>query len=410
MKNNGPFNVLDDVAKDYIPENTNLAPRLAARLERKSLVSTLRTRPVLAMLIALFILLTLSGVAYALGKALGYIPGVGIVDQSTPLRVLAEPVSQTRDGITVTVTDAVLSADRTIVVVKFENVPVDKLPNQKDNSDCYPNPALQLPQGDPLQPSGSQGNDWGAGSEYHYTYAAVPAEMNDATLFIGCVPGDVNPRTLPENWELPLRFVAAPADMTALPVIEYAPTPAATGDADSNQITLTKVIDLGDIPLVGDALAEVLKAYPRLDRARLVHETVRRIISGMVGDLLSETGRRARKHAPRSSDAVRALKEPLVSFSAQMRENNRVLQGFLSQRMYRHERVLAITDRARRVIRDLFQAYMNDPALMPKDWREDSFTDDQSRFARQVCDFIAGMTDRFAGREHERLTGLRLLG
>jgi len=237
---------LENLARRGVPENTNLWPELSAKLERKSPMTTLRTRPFAAVLLALIVLLTLSGVAYAIGRSLGYIPGVGIVDQSTPLRVLAEPVSQTRDGITITVTDAVLSADRTIVVVKFENVPVDKLPNQEDNSDCYPNPALQLLQGDPLQPLGSQGNDWGAGSEYHYTYGAVPEDINDATLFIGCVPGDVSPRTLPENWELPLRFVAAPPDMTALPVIEYAPTPAATGGADSNQITLTKVIDVGD--------------------------------------------------------------------------------------------------------------------------------------------------------------------
>jgi len=178
---------------------------------------------------------------------------------------------------------------------------------------------------------------------------------------------------------------------------------------DGLRAHLFEVIDLGDIPLVGGALAEVLKAYPKLDRARLIHETVRRIISGMVADLLAETGRRARRLAPSSADAVRAMKAPLVSFSAQMQENNRVLQAFLSQRMYRHERVLAITDRARRVIRDLFQAYMNDPGLMPKDWREDSFTDDRSRFARQVCDFIAGMTDRYALDQHKRLFDLEPL-
>jgi hypothetical protein len=237
---------LENIARRGVPENTNLMPRIAAQLERKSPMTTLRTRPFAVVLIALFILLTLSGVAYALGKALGYIPGVGIVDQSSPLRVLAEPVSQTRDGITVTVSDAVLSADRTIVVVKFENVPVDKVPNQEDNPDCYPAPAFQLPVGDPLQPLSSQGNDWGAGSEYHYTYAAVPADVNDITLFIGCVPGDVSPRVLPENWELPLHFVPAPPDMTALPVIEYVPSPVPTNVSGEDQIAITKVIDLGD--------------------------------------------------------------------------------------------------------------------------------------------------------------------
>jgi dGTPase len=178
---------------------------------------------------------------------------------------------------------------------------------------------------------------------------------------------------------------------------------------DGLRAQLFDVIDLGDIPLVGTALAEVLKAYPKLDRARLIHETVRRVISGMVADLLAETNRRSAKYRPNSADAVRRLGEPLVAFSQQMRENNRVLQAFLSKRMYRHERVLAITDRARRVIRDLFEAYMADPGLLPKDWREDSFTDDRSRFARQVCDFIAGMTDRYALDQHKRLFDLEPL-
>jgi dGTPase len=96
----------------------------------------------------------------------------------------------------------------------------------------------------------------------------------------------------------------------------------------------------------------------------------------------------------------------MVTFSAQMREKNRVLQAFLSHRMYRHERVLAIMERAQRVIRDLFEAYMAKPELMPPDWREDSFTDDRSRFARQVCDFIAGMTDRYALDQHKKLFDL----
>ncbi|MFO0993051.1 MAG: deoxyguanosinetriphosphate triphosphohydrolase [Hyphomicrobiales bacterium] len=178
---------------------------------------------------------------------------------------------------------------------------------------------------------------------------------------------------------------------------------------DGLRAHLFEVIDLGDVPLVGTALAEVLKTYPKLDRARQIHETVRRVISGMVSDLLAETTKRSEKYKPKSADAVRALGEPLVAFSLQMRENNRALQAFLSKRMYRHERVIAITDRARRVIRDLFEAYMADPSLLPKDWREDSFTDDRSHFARQVCDFIAGMTDRYALDQHKRLFDLEPL-
>jgi dGTPase len=175
---------------------------------------------------------------------------------------------------------------------------------------------------------------------------------------------------------------------------------------DGLRASLFTVIDLGDVPLAGDALAEVVRTYPDLDKQRVVHETVRRVISRMVADVLAETCRRAKRFAPASSDAVRALGQPLIAFSDQMRENNRVLQAFLSQRMYRHPRVIEIMERAQRVIRDLFDAYCADPALLPPDWREDSFTDDRSHHARQVCDFLAGMTDRYALDQHKRLFDL----
>jgi dGTPase len=175
---------------------------------------------------------------------------------------------------------------------------------------------------------------------------------------------------------------------------------------DGLRAGLFGVIDIGDVPLAGEALAEVLKAYPNIETRRLIHETVRRVISAMVSDVIAETQRRVKQRKPRSADDVRALGEPLVTFSAQMREKNRVLQGFLAQRMYRHTQVIETMSRAQRVIRDLFESYLADPTRLPATWREDSFTDDRSRYARQVCDFIAGMTDRYAIDQHKRLFDL----
>ncbi len=175
---------------------------------------------------------------------------------------------------------------------------------------------------------------------------------------------------------------------------------------DGLRAKLFNVIDLGDIPLVGEALGEVLSAYPKLETTRLIHETVRRVISGMVGDVLHHGAKNVSKTGVKTSDAVRALHNPLITFSPQMHENNRVLQGFLSQSMYRHPRVLEIMERAQRVIRDLFNAYMNDEKLLPDDWQGSHPTSDQSRYARQVCDFIAGMTDRYALDQHKRLFDL----
>jgi dGTPase len=175
---------------------------------------------------------------------------------------------------------------------------------------------------------------------------------------------------------------------------------------DGLRAKLFDVIDLGDIPLVGAALASVLKAYPDLETTRLIHETVRRVISGMVGDVLSNAQKNIAKSHVKSSAAVREMHSPLIDFSSQMHENNKVLKGFLSQRMYRHTRVLEIMDRAQRVIRDLFNAYMNDAKLLPEEWREHHPHTDEYHYARQVCDFIAGMTDRYALDQHKRLFDL----
>jgi dGTPase len=174
---------------------------------------------------------------------------------------------------------------------------------------------------------------------------------------------------------------------------------------DGLRARLFDVIDLGDVPLAGEALSEVLKSWPDLPRPRLVHETARRVISWMVSDVLSETDRRAARYAPASADAVRACPEPLVAFSAQMREKNRVLQAFLSARVYRHPRIEGIMERARRIVRDLFGSYMDDPGLLPAGWLEGE-TAEREGSARQVCDFIAGMTDRYALENHRRLFDL----
>ena len=175
---------------------------------------------------------------------------------------------------------------------------------------------------------------------------------------------------------------------------------------DGLRAGLFNIIDLGDVPLAGEALSAVLKAYPGIDAQRTIHETVRRVISDMIADVISASQKRARDLKPQSADDVRNLGQPLVGFGAQMAEKNRVLQGFLAERMYRHPRVSEIMTRARRVVRDLFEAYQADPALLPQNWREGSFTDDRSRFARQVCDFIAGMTDRYALDQHKQLFDL----
>jgi dGTPase len=174
---------------------------------------------------------------------------------------------------------------------------------------------------------------------------------------------------------------------------------------DGLRAGLFKVIDLGDVPLAGPALGEVLKLYPDLDHNRVVHETVRRVISAMVKDVVAESKNNLASLHPKSDKDIRSAAKATVNFSPQMRENNRILQQFLTTQMYRHPRVMDIMNRAQKVMDDLFQAYMSDESLLPKEWRDEMNAHKDSR-ARQVCDFIAGMTDRFALDQHKRLFDL----
>ena len=175
---------------------------------------------------------------------------------------------------------------------------------------------------------------------------------------------------------------------------------------DGLRAGLFDIIDLGDIPLAGEALGDVLKSWPKLDRTRLVHETTRRVLSWMIADVIETTHHNAKKLKPGDAQAVRELGQPLVMFSPQMAEKNRMLQSFLRRKVYHHDKITEIMGRARRVVRDLFEAYMSEPDLMPQGWRDQGYADDQSDFARQVCDFIAGMTDRYAIEQHKRLFDL----
>lgn len=175
---------------------------------------------------------------------------------------------------------------------------------------------------------------------------------------------------------------------------------------DGLRAGLFDVIDLADVPLAGPALATVLSEYQDLERPRLVHETVRRVISKMVGDVVAETKKRVRRSKVQTADDVRTLGKPLVAFSPQVAEDNRVLQRFLSKRMYNHERVLDIMTRAQRVVTQLFELYMEYPERLPDNWKLAVAHQETALKARQISDFIAGMTDRYALDEHKRLFDL----
>ncbi len=172
---------------------------------------------------------------------------------------------------------------------------------------------------------------------------------------------------------------------------------------DGLRAGLFAVADLGDVPLVGPIFQAVASRYPELEELRLIHETIRRMIDRMVGDLIVETQSRLAASGVASADEVRALDTPVVAFSDEMRRNDRALKDFLLERMYRHYRVNRMSSKARRVVHDLFGLYLAEPQCLPSEWRELAAGPDEPHTARVAADYIAGMTDRFALDEHHRL-------
>lgn len=171
---------------------------------------------------------------------------------------------------------------------------------------------------------------------------------------------------------------------------------------DGLRAELFTVDDLAQVPLIGDLLAEVRRAYPRIEPARLVHELIRRLITRMIEDVVATADRRLAELAASSPEDVRNAPEPVVAFSPAMAAADRAIKDFLYPRMYRHPRIERVTAEAKQVVRDLFAHYSACPESMPPDWREGLAGADKAARARRVGDFIAGMTDNFALAEHAR--------
>ena len=166
----------------------------------------------------------------------------------------------------------------------------------------------------------------------------------------------------------------------------------------SGLITLDQLLDVDLVRAHRDA---ALAAYPQLAQApgrRLLFETLRRMLSAQVGDLIAATQQAIDELQPDSEAAVRAL-PPLARFSANTQVQSTTLKRFLFAALYRHPQVVRMTDRAREVVAELFQAYCATPNEMPPDFAA------AADLQRSVADYIAGMTDRFAGAEYRRLTG-----
>ncbi len=211
--------ILDAVAHDYIADDVNLLPQIAARLERRTFGQTLRARPVLMILLVILALALLTGVAYAIGRSLGYIPGVGIVDQSSGIRVLSASVSVAENGKTVTVKQVVADAVRTFITYQVDGI----LPVTSGFPECTEPPALQLPDGSTLYSTNKA--PFGMGSENgkpmtletSSTFPPLPAQTSGLTF--------ISPCQMPA---IELALVPAPADFVT-PAVEVEPAFESSG-------------------------------------------------------------------------------------------------------------------------------------------------------------------------------------
>jgi dGTPase len=159
---------------------------------------------------------------------------------------------------------------------------------------------------------------------------------------------------------------------------------------------------LREVRLIGAILDEIAAAHPGLSEERTKHEIVRRLITAMIEDVIEESLRRLDRLAPRSADAIRAADSPVIGFSADMAAADAGIKTMLGKSVYRHARVLDVMGRAEQVVARLFQRYIADPSSLPPDWRPEAGAT-YARRARRVADFLAGMTDRYALAEHQRL-------
>jgi dGTPase len=172
---------------------------------------------------------------------------------------------------------------------------------------------------------------------------------------------------------------------------------------DGLQAGLFGVEDLMAVPLIGPALASARQDWPGIDDRMLRLEAVRRMIGIMVGDVMDETVRNAAAAGVASADDVRRQTRPIVAFSRATLEDLGALRAFLMARMYRHHRVNRSRSAAKRALVQMFQLFMEEPDVLPPEWGLPATEADEMGRARLVCDYIAGMTDRFAIEEHRRL-------
>ena len=182
---------------------------------------------------------------------------------------------------------------------------------------------------------------------------------------------------------------------------------------DGLRAGLLSTIQLNQTELFNEHFTKTTSEHPEISERRKIYETIRRIINDLVTDLVNTSSKAITEQAIESIDDVRSMDKPLIQFSESMQPKNRELKSFLKKNLYQHYRVHRMSKKANKILNDLFTAFNNDIPLLPDEYRELSALAQKkhgdSGRARIVSDYIAGMTDRYAIAEHERIFNARIL-
>lgn len=235
MKKNLLKDELDQIAQRGISGDLNLWPEISARLDRRSSMTRFRLRPLAAIWIAVMGLLVLSGTVYALGRTLGYLPGAGLVDNTSGLRVLAEPVAVTREGVTLTISHVMVYGDRVELAYDVKGLAPDTSSAGDPSNTCggvapgeppshEGDARLQLQDGTVLERDASGQYPQNAYAMRPVYAASVPEDVTGMTFLLDCIP-HARRGAAPENWAVPFTLKTVPAGtVVGLPVIEVEPT------------------------------------------------------------------------------------------------------------------------------------------------------------------------------------------
>ena len=181
---------------------------------------------------------------------------------------------------------------------------------------------------------------------------------------------------------------------------------------DGLRAELFSTDELAELPILADCFAEVDRTFPGLNYYRRRHEALRRFFGVLVEDVIAVSQSNLAALDPADVTAIRGAGRMMVQFSPGIWKDLKIIREFLFHRMYRAPEVVAVRERVTGVVHDLFPFFMANPEVLPKQWRKDveDIAEDETALARIVCDYISGMTDRFALQEHARLMGVDALG